>query len=96
MGPIALISDPHPAYITPRSNAKTREPGIKVILVSKRETACHKPLDCRVYGTLGSKARIKFNRMISIEHNPPVMEEAAAKLVHDCWEELTRENVLDA
>jgi hypothetical protein len=34
--------------------------------------------------------------MTAIDDNSPVTKEAAAKLVHECWSEITRENILDA
>jgi hypothetical protein len=63
---------------------------------SKRGAARYQPLDRRISGALKSKARAKFNRMTAINDNPPVRKEAAAKLTHECWSEITREDVFDA
>jgi hypothetical protein len=43
-----------------------------------------------------SKARGKLDRLGVFDSEVPVNKEMAAKLAHECWIELSKENILDA
>jgi hypothetical protein len=94
--PIALVLDQYPAHISPVSHNRARELNIKMILVPKGGTSIYQPLDRRIYGAMKSKARAKFDRQVISDGNHSMNKEAAAKLAHECWAELTVENIIDA
>jgi hypothetical protein len=64
--------------------------------VPKGGTEIYQPFDRRIYGALKLKARPKFDRAIANEWNQSPMKESAAKLAHECWNEIAEENVLNA
>jgi hypothetical protein len=67
-----------------------------MIFVPKGATAVYQPLDRRIYGEMKSKARAKFDRVISNGDSEPVTKESAVKLASECWIDLTRENIISA
>jgi hypothetical protein len=53
-------------------------------------------LDQRMDGAMRSKGRAMLDRLESTDTNQPVNQGLAAKLAEECWNDLTKDDILDA
>jgi hypothetical protein len=82
--------------VTPESEDKDARLEIWVIKGLKGAIKAWQPRDRRIYGTMKAKAHTRLARLFAKSEMPVATKAPAARIINECWDELTQDAILSA
>jgi hypothetical protein len=95
-GPLTLIWDQYSGHKGDPVESAAIDNGIHLIYIPAGQTDYWQPLDRRIFGNLKGRARGCFNWAYSEDQIPEVNMMWALRCLLQCWEAITREQILDS